>query len=92
MESHSTNSGKVVRLSRHRWWVRDPEGGRFWISYGERDGLWRVEGDEGLETQLDSDLREALADATESDIEDPWIVALADELERDLTRSKEDAA
>jgi hypothetical protein len=79
----AVNLPELVRLAGNRWCATDPSGRLVWIAYDERDELWEVRPEDAVEEQLDSDVRAALADASSADLDEPWIVVLADELERE---------
>lgn len=76
--------GRSLHLSRRRWVCYDPGERRLVLTYDPMDELWQVRWDEDPTEHLDADLRTALAAATESEIDEPWILELADLIEHDL--------
>ena len=75
----------VVRLSRRQWIGYDPGERIVVIAFGDRDGLWQVRPEDGIEEHLDSDLRAAVAMACEVGDDEPWVIDLAGVVEHDLT-------
>jgi hypothetical protein len=78
----------LTRLSARHWLGRDPGDRAIAVGYDESDGLWQVRLEDDVEEHLDSDLRAAIAEATDSDADDPWIVELADQIEHELNHSE----
>jgi hypothetical protein len=77
-------SGPVVRLSAFAWLGHDPRDLIVSVAYSEREGLWQVRLENGVEEHLDPDLRTALAEAADADVDEPWVIELAGEIEHDL--------
>lgn len=84
------NGGTIVRLSHGQWLGHDPGDRMIAIAYDAHGGLWQIRFDGEREPYLDDDLCAALAQATETDPDEPWLVDLADEIERDLRRAEEE--
>jgi hypothetical protein len=54
------------------------------IAFDRYEGLWKVWLEDDREEHLAPDLREALAEAVDRDPDEPWLVALADQVEDEL--------
>jgi len=78
----------LIRISSRRWLGCDPSGRGIAVAFGEGDGLWQVKLEDDPNEYLDSDLRTVIAEATDSDAGDPWIVELADEIEHELNHAE----
>lgn len=76
--------GRVERLSSRIWIGRDPGDRAISVSYSDDDGVWQVTLEDEIAECLDADLRGAIAEATESDPDESWLIALCDEIEHEL--------
>jgi hypothetical protein len=79
-----SHASPPVRVAPHQWLGYDPGDQLIAIAYSERDALWQVRLGDEIEEHLDDDLRGALAETTEADPDEPWIVDLAGSIEHDL--------
>jgi hypothetical protein len=74
----------VTRLGERHWTTADPDARRLLLTHDEHDDLWQVVVVEDGAEHVAADLRDALAEAAESDVDEPWIVTIAEELEHQL--------
>jgi hypothetical protein len=74
----------VTRLGKRRWATSDPHERRILLAHDDVDDLWLVVIEEDAAEHFAADLRDALAEAEEADVDEPWIVVVADEIEHQL--------
>jgi hypothetical protein len=80
---------RPIRLSHTRWLAADAADRSLTIDYSDHDAFWQVIVEDDPNEHLARDLREALAEATALDVDEPWVVVVADAIEDDLANEGE---